>query len=280
MVGLPEAAVGALADRVAALADLRLPARLAGRDAAAAPPPAAARREYAAALLRHDAGVFLERHGDLLLERELALFAALRADDYEVDFYLRALEAERAAAPAAAPAGGAAAPERPSAAAPGLPAAVKNRRLAELRRLDAAGEYFGEAAARLREPYLHQLYVGRYERASEAAGGAGAGGGAAALADALARREAERGAAARREAGRAAHGSEEEEEEEEEGEGGEDGGAAAARRTALGDELRRRFLAGADAAADYARVDADAALDEDLAAEAERDLAERYFDAG
>ena len=42
----------------------------------------------------------------------------------------------------------------------------------------------------------------------------------------------------------------------------------------------RRFLAGADAAVDYARVDADAALDEDLVAEAERDLAERYFDAG
>jgi hypothetical protein len=277
MVGLPEAAVSALADRVAALADLRLPASLAGRDAAAAAAPPVARREYAAALLRHDAGVFLERHGDLLLERELALFATLRADDYEVDFYLRALETGRAAAPAAAPAGGAAAPERPSAAAPGLPAAVKNRRLAELRRLDAAGEYFGEAAARLREPYLHHLYVGRYEAPADAATGIGAGGGAAALADALARREAERGAAARREAGRAAHGSDADEDEEE---GGEGDGAAAARRTALGDELRRRFLAGADAAVDYARVDADAALDEDLVAEAERDLAERYFDAG
>ena len=42
--------------------------------------------------------------------------------------------------------------------------------------------------------------------------------------------------------------------------------------------MRERFLAGEDEGFDYARVDADASLDDHWAKEIERDAEDRYFD--
>jgi hypothetical protein len=41
--------------------------------------------------------------------------------------------------------------------------------------------------------------------------------------------------------------------------------------------MKHRFLVGEEEDVDYAVIDADASLDDDLAAEAGRDLEERYF---
>ena len=45
------------------------------------------------------------------------------------------------------------------------------------------------------------------------------------------------------------------------------------------DQMKQRFLSGQDDEVDYAAIDRDAGLDDDLAAEATRDFEERYFDA-
>ena len=46
---------------------------------------------YLTALLQHDPGVFLERHGKLITPNQRHYFEPLR-DDYEVNFYLMLLE--------------------------------------------------------------------------------------------------------------------------------------------------------------------------------------------
>ena len=46
---------------------------------------------YLKALLLHDPGVFLERHGSLITKEQLVAFEDLRKDSYEIDFYLKLL---------------------------------------------------------------------------------------------------------------------------------------------------------------------------------------------
>lgn len=71
--------------------------------------------------------------------------------DYEVDFYLRALE------------------QRGDAQKRG--AAARNRRLAAMRRLERDGSFFSEHEMRERQPALHHQYIGQY-RPPEALQGA------------------------------------------------------------------------------------------------------------
>ena len=71
------------------------------------------------------------RYGDKLSGQERGLFEGLREHDYEVDFYLRVLEAAEESQ--RAPAGS------------GLSAQTRNRRWAALQRLEQGGEYFSEA---------------------------------------------------------------------------------------------------------------------------------------
>lgn len=47
------------------------------------------KHQYLQALLRHDPGVFLERHGKLVSKEQRAFFEPLRNESYEVDFYLK-----------------------------------------------------------------------------------------------------------------------------------------------------------------------------------------------
>ena len=77
---------------VAALAEsdaLRLPARLSKGSITNRE-----KHQYLQALLRHDPGVFLERHGKLVSKEQRAFFEPLRNESYEVDFYLKLYEDE------------------------------------------------------------------------------------------------------------------------------------------------------------------------------------------
>ena len=113
------------------------------------------RLAYLTHLLQRDPALFLERHGGALGAGDLALFHHLRGD-YEVGFHLARL----AAAVAPTPEQSASARRR-----------VKNRRLAHMRTLDAAG-YFLEDAMRRREPLLYDVFVARRKgtRTTEHAG--------------------------------------------------------------------------------------------------------------
>ena len=71
---------------------LRLPARL-----SQAAPTLEDRKQYLQALLSHDPGVFLERHGKTLNAKQRQYFEPLRKGSYEVDFYLKLLEDEEKA---------------------------------------------------------------------------------------------------------------------------------------------------------------------------------------
>eukprot|EP00887_Chlorella_sp_A99_P000172 scaffold13.g172.t1 len=194
------AAADAIAARLARLEGLHLPAHLRGEEGAAGPPPPQAvggsgagaggagvpeakRHEYLQALLLRDPGVFLERHGELLTPEERGAFDCLRAS-FEVNFYLKLLEDQEAAAAGAATgagstagaggsaAGPAGAPAPPRAAAPAPPAPrlaprVKNRRLAAMNRLLAEGVFFSDGAMRRRQPALHHQYIGQYRPRAE-----------------------------------------------------------------------------------------------------------------
>lgn len=193
--GLPEETAAVVASRVAEHPGLVLPAHLL-REAAdgggGGEPGGGKRRDYVMQLLLHDAGmspspprslhllpspplplpptssvfpfpsfaslagVFLERHGKLLVPEDLSAFGALR-DNYEVDFYLRLLQADAAGT------------SKPTAASQQgsekhrLHAKVKNRRLAYYNRHEGEG-FFSMEAMRDRDPLLWQHYVGRYEK--------------------------------------------------------------------------------------------------------------------
>ena len=139
-----------------------------------------------------------ERHGSLLRSEELASFEPLR-DDYEVGFHLRALSGGASTAPPPQP--------TPRLRTPPPSALAKNRRLAYLDTLEAAG-FFEEAAMRERcvlpprctacrcaeraafpfaasAPLLYHHHVGRFEAppddgVDDALGPGGAGGAAGA----------------------------------------------------------------------------------------------------
>ncbi|PNH12108.1 hypothetical protein TSOC_001010 [Tetrabaena socialis] len=104
--------------------------------------------------------------------QELNHFEALRSTDYEVDHWMRHFMTQRLVA-----ADTAANPRR-------LPARVKNRRLAHMRRLAAEGEYFSDEQMRHRAPLLyHQQERGTDHEMPCSSSGAeqqGAGGAAAA----------------------------------------------------------------------------------------------------
>ena len=138
---------------ITAKIDLQLPGQ------SRAPITVEMRSTYLHGLLRHDPGVFLERHGEEALlstatasdgsSSLLAYFEPLRASSYEVDFCMKLLEDKTTESINR---------KRSSSAT------VKNRRLAFLEKsLDA--EYFSDEAMRQREPYLHHLYIGQYKSA-------------------------------------------------------------------------------------------------------------------
>lgn len=79
----------AIVDDVSNSENLKLPARM-----SKAPLELEDKRKYLVALLSHDPGVFLERHGKLLSANQRSFFEPLRKDSYEVDFYLKLLEDE------------------------------------------------------------------------------------------------------------------------------------------------------------------------------------------
>ena len=92
--------------------------------------PAADKKEqYLHSLLSRDAGVFLERHGDVLNDDERALFEPLRPTSFEVEHYMKQLEQSDVS--------------NRFDTTPAERAAVRNRRLAKLKRLDAK-DYFSE----------------------------------------------------------------------------------------------------------------------------------------
>ena len=66
--------------------DLRLPSRMSKTEATNQD-----KLNYLKALLQHDPGVFLERHGALITKKQRVFFEPLR-DDYEVNYYIMVLE--------------------------------------------------------------------------------------------------------------------------------------------------------------------------------------------
>lgn len=58
-------------------------------------PTALSKFQYLSELLHRDPSIFLERHGRLLRDAELAMFRPLAAADYEVAFYLKHINQQR-----------------------------------------------------------------------------------------------------------------------------------------------------------------------------------------
>ncbi|KAG2443090.1 hypothetical protein HYH02_009504 [Chlamydomonas schloesseri] len=141
-------AIAVITQRLSELQDLALPSSL-YRDGGASPPTSAVSR-YLEALLHKDPAAFLARYGGVLQSQELNHFEPLRSSDFEVDHWLRHFAAQNMAAAELA-----ADPRR-------LPAQVKNRRLAAMRRLQGEGDYFSEDAMRHRAPLLYHQHIGRY----------------------------------------------------------------------------------------------------------------------
>ncbi|KAL6566125.1 hypothetical protein OROGR_001740 [Orobanche gracilis] len=98
-------------------------------------------------LLSTDAAVFLERYGSKLSLEELNQFDVLN-DDYEINWHLNHIR--NIISPTEE--------ERKSTSSK-----IKNRRLAYMDKLTMGGHYFSEDAMREREPYLHHLYVGKFQ---------------------------------------------------------------------------------------------------------------------
>jgi len=139
---LSDSAAQAIAERLSALSDIRLPSQLTRENEVTVDEI----QNYFLKLLSNDPGVFLERHGELLLGKERDAFECLRTDNYEVDFHLKRLEdgtenhikkSKRVTQ-------------------------VKNRRFVAMQKLDSNTDFFSEDAIREREPYLHHLYLGQY----------------------------------------------------------------------------------------------------------------------
>lgn len=150
---LPEQVISDITARLGQLDSLRLPGRL-SRDNQ--PVSIDIKTQYLGNLLTHDPGVFLERHGELLIEKEITAFQAIRNSSYEVDFYLKLLEDKPKIANSVNSSNG----NRRKGVLPLGPPA-KNRRLARMQQLEQTG-YFSEEAMRQREPYLYHLYIGQY----------------------------------------------------------------------------------------------------------------------
>jgi len=85
--GLAPDAVQSIASHLAADGALALPSNLSNK-----PPTLQDKESYLKALLHHDPGVFLERHGKLITLEQRAAFESLRENSYEIDFYLKHLE--------------------------------------------------------------------------------------------------------------------------------------------------------------------------------------------
>lgn len=236
------------------------------------------RKEYLQTLLQRDPGVFLERYSNKLTEAERAQFEPLRGD-YEVDFYLKLAEDDA------------------NRAAHKLSATAKNRRHAQLKRLVADGAYFSEDAMRIRAPLLHHQYVGQYTPAAPAT--------AATLSDSAMQQLEEQEHQTRLQKAKAEQAMVEEEEEsssdeekraeqpvmkhppltpEQHDQGDSYLDLPPAERVQYKEDLlqtmQQRFLSGKDHEyINYHDIDANVALDDDWAAEAEEDAQEKYFDA-
>ncbi|GFP96493.1 hypothetical protein PHJA_001793400 [Phtheirospermum japonicum] len=114
-------------------------------------PSAAADPSHRKSLLLHllstDAAVFLERYGSKLSLEELNQFDVLN-DDYEINWHLNHLRSVI---------------NPTEEVKKSTSTKIKNRRLAYMDKLTLDGHYFSEDAMREREPYLHHLYVGKFQ---------------------------------------------------------------------------------------------------------------------
>ncbi|KAL3619439.1 hypothetical protein CASFOL_037009 [Castilleja foliolosa] len=132
-----------ITERLSRIDDLYFP--LKEQPSAAADP--SHRKSLLLRLLSTDAAVFLERYGSKLSLHELNQFDVLN-DDYEINWHLNHIrsivnpteEVKKSTS-----------------------AKIKNRRLAYMDKLTLDGHYFSEDAMREREPYLHHLYVGKFQ---------------------------------------------------------------------------------------------------------------------
>ncbi|KAG2442843.1 hypothetical protein HXX76_002922 [Chlamydomonas incerta] len=147
--GLTSGAISVITERLSELQELALPSSLYRDSGGPAPSPDAVLK-YLEALLQKDPASFLARYGGVLQSQELNHFEPLRDSDFEVDHWLRHFAAQQMAA-----AEQAADPRR-------LPAQIKNRRLAAMRRLEGEGDYFSEDSMRHRAPLLYHQHIGRY----------------------------------------------------------------------------------------------------------------------
>ena len=89
MTSLEKKDIDLISNTLSQSQSLKLPARLSTE-----PISSTNRRQYLHALLSHDPGVFLERHGQLLSAAQRKCFEPLRNEAYEVDFFLKLLEDE------------------------------------------------------------------------------------------------------------------------------------------------------------------------------------------
>lgn len=234
------------------------------------------REAYLSTLLQHDPGVFLERYANRLTETEQGYFEPLRGD-YEVDFYLKLVEDDA------------------NRNADKLSAKCKNRRHAQLKRLVADGSYFSDDAMRTRAPLLHQQYIGQYTPAATAS--------AATLSDSAMQQLEEQQHQTRLQIAKAEQAMVEEEQEtssdeesnteqpvlkhpvDQHSQGSEScidipSADRAQYREDFVELMQQRFLSGKDHEhVNYRDIDANVALDDDWATEADDDAQEKYFDA-
>ncbi|KAK9816892.1 hypothetical protein WJX72_006847 [[Myrmecia] bisecta] len=252
---MSEQGVQAISTRLAQDEQLRMPGNLTRAGAA---PDKAKREEYLCNLLRRDPGVFLERYAEQLTVDERAYFEPLR-EDYEVNFYLKQAEQQASAA-------------KPTSAQ------VKNRRLAQMNRLDAAGEYFSDEAMRKRGPLLHHQYIGQYQAPAIRAARTNK------LSDSILQQHDELQTQLRMAQQREAEDMVEEESDSDESEPEAAPRASGAGQPQSNQEefleiMRAKFLAGQDGEfVDYATVDRDSTLDDDWLAQQRQDAEDAYFE--
>eukprot|EP00210_Caulerpa_lentillifera_P005297 g5061.t1 len=150
---------------------------------------------------------------------------------------------------------------------------VKNRRLAELDRLIAEGEYFGDTAMRDREPLLFQQYIAKFSQNLLS----GQPRKPKSLSESLIQSAEEQELQERLNRATAAA-EEEEEKEEEEDEEFEEIEDEEFMRQEFVQIMKERFLTGKDGDyVDYNRIDNDACLDDDLLGIENQDKEEKYF---
>lgn len=283
-----------LVARLSTSDSLRLPAYL---TRATPQPDQQAITTYLSELLQRDPAVFLERYSKLLTQDEIQKFDPLRSD-YEVDYWLKQAETQHDSITAGGP---------KSSSSKALSNTAKNRRLAQMYRLEQQGDYFSETSMRERQPLIWHHHIGQYEgHPPPPAGGQQQSG--LGFADSLLRAQDEVQLRARlqqqleeEECQMSEHDSDSEDQEQQndmdvqqkqqqadaqeppqkqQDQAATDLSLMRQRRQDFLDEMQSRFLSGLDIdSVDYAAIDGDVQLDEVWAAQQAQDAEDAYFEA-